>query len=145
MESVEIRAMRYEDLDDIVAIDRKVLGKDRRDYWQMKIELSDKRSPIASLVAVLKGQVVGFILGDASGWEYGIPDTVGYIDTIGVDPQHSGRGIGRLLVQEMVSNLKKVGVDTIYTFVNKDDPNLMKFFIKLGFTVGDMVNLQLKL
>jgi ribosomal protein S18 acetylase RimI-like enzyme len=145
MESVEIRAIRYDDLDDIAAIDRKVLGKDRRDYWQMKIELSDKRSPIASLVAVLKGQVVGFILGDASGWEYGIPDTVGYIDTIGVDPQHSSRGIGRLLVQEMVSNLKKVGVSTVYTFVNKDDPDLMKFFMKLGFTVGDMINLQLKL
>jgi ribosomal protein S18 acetylase RimI-like enzyme len=144
MESVEIRAMKYDDLDDIVAIDRKVLGKDRRDYWQMKIELSDKRSPMASLVAVLNGQVVGFILGDASGWEYGIPDTVGYIDIIGVDPQYSGRGIGRLLVGEMVSNLKKVGVNTVYTFVNKDSPDLMKFFMKLGFTVGDMVNLQLK-
>jgi hypothetical protein len=29
------------------------------------------------------GKVVGFILGDASGLEYGVPDTVGWIDAMG--------------------------------------------------------------
>ncbi len=28
-------------------------------------------------------KVVGSILGDASGWEYGVPNTVGWIDTMG--------------------------------------------------------------
>jgi hypothetical protein len=30
-----------------------------------------------------EGKGVGFILGDASGGEYGVPDTRGWIDTIG--------------------------------------------------------------
>ena len=78
MEPVKIRALDYGDLDAIVEIDRLVLGKERPEYWNMKIELSENRSPMASLVAELDGKVVGFILGDASGWEYGVPDTVGW-------------------------------------------------------------------
>ena len=39
------------------------------------------------------GKVVDFILGDASGWEYGVPDTVGWIDTIGVLPTTKRGGL----------------------------------------------------
>ncbi len=145
MEQVKIRVLDYDDLDAIVEIDKEVLGKERPDYWQMKIELSESRSPMASLVAELDGRVVGFILGDASGWEYGVPDTVGWIDTIGVHPKYQKKGIARLLFKEMVTNLKKVGVDTIYTFVNWRDWDLLHFFDKMGFQKGDMIHLELKL
>ncbi len=145
MEEVKIRVMDYRDLDAIVEIDEKVLGKSRPEYWQMKIELSKSRSPMASLVAEAEGKVVGFILGDASGWEYGIPDTVGWIDTIGVHPDYQKRGIARALLMEMVNNLKKVGVDTIYTFVNWRDWGLLQFFDATGFRRGDMINLELKI
>ena len=86
-EPVKIRALAYGDLDAIVAIDKAVLGKERPEYWSMKIDISEDRSPLASLVAELDGTVVGFIMGDASGWEYGVPNTVGWIDTIGIQPQ----------------------------------------------------------
>ena len=145
MEPVKIRALGYDDLDAIVQIDREVLGKDRPDYWSMKIELSESRSPMASLVAELNNEVVGFILGDASGWEYGVPDTVGWIDTIGVHPKYQKKGIATLLFREMVANLKKVGVDTVYTFVNWKDWDLLHFFDKMRFQKGDMVHLELKL
>jgi N-acetylglutamate synthase-like GNAT family acetyltransferase len=91
------------------------------------------------------GKVVGFILGDASGWEYGVPNTVGWIDTIGVYPDYQKEGIARVLLMEMVDNLKKVGVDTIYTFVNWRDWGLLQFFDAMGFQRGDMVNLELKI
>jgi hypothetical protein len=39
------------------------------------------------------GKVVGFILGDTSGWEYGVPNTVGWIDTIGVLPITRSAGL----------------------------------------------------
>ncbi len=145
MEEWDIRAMDYRDLDAIVEIDAKVLDKPRPEYWQMKIELSKSRSPMASLVAEAEGKVVGFILGDASGWEYGVPDTVGWIDTIGVHPEYQRKGVGMALLKEMVDNLKKVGVDTIYTFVNWRDWGLLQFFDSMGFQRGDMINLELKI
>ena len=43
----------------------------------------------------------------------------------------------------MTNNLKKVGVDTIITFVTRRDHVLLKFFNNLGFQKGDMINLEL--
>lgn len=144
MEQYRIRAMKYDDLDAIVDIDTRVLGKSRPEYWQMKLELADKRSPLTSLVAEVEGKLVGFIMGDASGWEYGIPESVGWIDTIGVHPGYQKKGVARALMSEMIDNLKKVGVNTIYTFVNWRDWGLLQFFDAMGFTRGDMINLELK-
>ena len=144
-EKGKIRALDYRDRDDIVGVDKLVLGKERRDCGLMKIELSEQRSPMASLVAEVDGKVVGFIIGDASGWEYGVPDTVGWIDTIGVHPDYQKRGIATLLFKEMVANLRKVGVDTVYTFVEWRSWDLLRFFDRMGFEKGDMIHLQLKL
>jgi len=145
LKPAKIRALAYGDLDDIVEIDKEMLGKERPDYWSMKIELSENRSPLASLVAELDGKVVGFILGDASGWEYGGSDTVvGWIDTIGVHPKYRRQGIAGILFKEMVANLKKVGVDTIYTFVNWKDWDLLHFFDNMGFQRGDMIHIEMK-
>ena len=43
----------------------------------------------------------------------------------------------------MANNLKKVGVDTIITFVTRRDWILLKFFNSMGFQKGDMINLEL--
>ena len=138
-----IRTMVPSDLDRIVEIDIKVLGKPRPEYWEMKLELVEKRSQVTSLVAELDGKVIGFIIGDVSSWEYGVPENIGWIDTIGVDPDYQRKGIAKTLFTEMTNNLKKVGVDTIYTFVKRRDWKLLKFFDSMGFQKGDMINLEL--
>ena len=139
-----IRAMSRKDLDRIIEIDTQVLGQSRPEYWEMKVELVEKRSPMSSLVAEWDGKVIGFIIGDASGWEYGVPEHIGWIDTIGVDPNFQRKGVAKMLFLEMVNNLKKVGVDTIYTLLNWRDWSLLQFFDAMGFQKGEMINLELK-
>ena len=139
-----IRNMTQKDLDAVVAIDTKILGKSRWDYWLTKMTLAEERLPIASLVAEADGKVVGFILGDASGYEYDVPENIGWIDTIGVDPAYQKRGVAQMLVNAVIANLKKVGVDTIYTLVNWQDWSLLKFFHAFGFQKGPLINLELK-
>ncbi|RLA83745.1 MAG: GNAT family N-acetyltransferase [Deltaproteobacteria bacterium] len=144
-EGVKIRVLDYKDLDDIVEIERLILGKDRKDYWLMKIELSEERSPMASLVAEVNGKVIGFIIGEVAGWEYGVPDTVAWIDTIGVHPDYQKKGIATLLFKKLLQNLRKVGITTIYTFVEWRSWDLLRFFAKMGFEKGDMIHLCLRL
>jgi len=107
--------------------------------------MAEKKSPLPSLVAEIEGKVVGFILGDASGWEYGVPENIGWIDTIGVDPSFQKKGVARMLIGEMLNYMKKVGVDTVYTFVNWRDWGLIQFFDAMGFKRGDMINLEFKI
>jgi ribosomal protein S18 acetylase RimI-like enzyme len=143
---LSIRPLTIRDLDAIVEIDRKVLGKARRDFWEKKIELPNPRYPLSGLAAEIEGKVIGFILGEVSGWEFGIPETVGWISTIGVDPDYQHKGIARKLSQEFIKNLKAIGVGVVYTLVNWSDWDLLKFFRAMGFTRGgDMINLELKI
>jgi len=145
MENLNIRPLRKEDLDAIVEIDEKVLGENRKDYWEKKLTLMNEKSSQFSLVAELEGKVLGFILGDVSGWEFGVPDTIGWIDTIGVDPVYQKKGLATALAHELIKRLKAIGVRTIYTLVNWNDWDLLQFFHAMGFTRGDMINLELKI
>ena len=141
-----LRPMTLGDLDAIVEIDSKVLGKPRPDYWKKKIELPNVRYPFSCLVAELEGKVIGFIVGEVSGWEFGIPDTIGWISTIGVDPEYQNRGVARRLSQEFIKNLRAIGVTIVYTLVNWSDWDLLKFFHAMGFSRGgDMINLELRI
>ena len=137
-----IRPMVPTDLDRIVDIEIKVLGKERTEYWELKFASLEKRSRVSSLVAEIDGTVVGFIIGGASRWEFGVPEHIGWIDTIGVDPDNQRKGIAKTLFTEMTRRLKKEGVDTIITFVTRRDWVLLKFFNSMGFQKGDMVNLE---
>jgi ribosomal protein S18 acetylase RimI-like enzyme len=145
LKNVIIRTLKKDDLNAIVGIDERVLGENRRNYWERKLELMNDRSSQISLVAEVEGEVQGFILGDVSGWEFGVPETVGWIDTIGIDPAYQKKGLASALSRELIQNLKALRVKTIYTLVSWNDWDLLQFFHAMGFTRGDMINLELKI
>jgi len=142
---IQIRPMRMDDFEAIVEIDRKIFGKTRPDYWK-RIVVPNQQYPFSSLVAELEGKVIGFIVGEVSGGKFGVPDTVGWLTTIGVDPDYQHRGVARKLSETFIQNLKSIGVSMVYTLVNWSDWDLLKFFRNMGFTRGgEMINLQLKI
>ena len=122
LDKVSLRLLTLKDLDAVASIDQSLLGLNRRGYWENKLEKAEG-SGVPSLAAEVDGEVIGFILGKASGWEYGVPENVGWIDTLGVVEEWQGRGISQLLFNEMHTMFKKVGIDTIYVFVG-----LIRFF-----------------
>ena len=155
---VKIRVLDENDLDAVVEIDRRVLGQERRSFWKRKIAYAGIY-PRPALVAVVEGKIVGFILGFVSGWEFGVPDTVGWIDTLGVDPAFQRRGIGRTLFNSLIEIFKKSGrqesvetaerevegVNIVYTLASWSDWDLLQFYHSMGFRKGDMVNLEMKM
>jgi len=161
LNEVKIRVLNENDLDAVVEIDKKVLGKERRAFWKRKIAYADIYPPPA-LVAELEGRVVGFIMGYVSGWEFGVPDTIGWIDTLGVDPAYQRRGIGRALFNALIENFKHSGrekisgvdgaekpriegVNVVYTLTNWNDWDLVQFYNAMGFKKGEMLNLKLQI
>lgn len=132
------------DLDAVTEIDYVLLGKKRGEYWERRLE-STGTSCVPSLTAEIDGKVIGFILGGVSGWEYGIPENIGWVDTLGVNKEFQKKGIATLLFKKMISLFKEVGVDTVYVFVNWKNRGLLQFFDRMGFKPGDMINLELKI
>jgi ribosomal protein S18 acetylase RimI-like enzyme len=155
---VKIRVLDENDLDAVVEIDRRVLGKERRSFWKRKMAYAGIY-PRPALVAVVEGKIVGFILGFVSGWEFGVPDTVGWIDTLGVDPAFQRRGIGRTLFNALIeifsrsgrqesvetSEREVEGVNIVYTLASWNDWDLLQFYHSMGLKKGEMVNLEMKM
>ena len=93
---IYVRNLEKRDLPAIVSMEERQTGVARPDYWEKRIEISEAIRPHwASLVAELDNRVVGFVLGRAGEFEFGLPGTVAWIEIIGVDPAYRRRGLLR--------------------------------------------------
>lgn len=142
--TASIRRLERDDFEAVVLMDERITGRPRREYWRDRFDAAESiRPPWASLAAELDGRVVGFLLGWASGWEFGIPGSVGWIDVIGVDPPYRGRGVGRVLVEAFATSAKELrDIGTIFTLIDPGDTQVREFFGHLGFTPGKMLHLE---
>lgn len=142
-----MRVMKREDLDAVVAIDKLVAGQERRQYYQRKIEsmLNNQHNINSSLVAEDAGRIVGFIMGDVYFGEFGIPETSATIDTLGVHPEYQNRGVASDLMDQFLANMRAVGVNKVYTLVNWDNFSLERFFSRHKFVPSKRINLELQL
>ena len=144
LKRVSLKSLSASHLEGIVEIDHRILGKRRQAFWKKKVSTAESNVPPTGVVAELDNKVIGFILGEVSGWEFGVPASVGWIETMGVDPQYQRKGVAKALMRELIKNFRKAGVRNIYTLVNWSDWDLLQFFRRMGFTRGDMINLELK-
>jgi len=87
MEKLVIRPLRKEDLEEVIRIDREYTGRRREEYYKrlMKEILEPEYALITSLAAEYEGKLVGFIAGVIFSGEFGIPENIAYLTTIGVD------------------------------------------------------------
>ena len=136
---IVVRRMTDEDISLVKAIDESLTGSERALSWEVgaEIEVAVYR-PALSFVAEADGEIVGFILGDIRGAEYG-KDLTGWIDMVGVNPRCQRMGVGQRLVGKFCEVCQQNGVSS--EVVIRDGDELLKgFFTSLGFRRGDMVN-----
>lgn len=145
LKRISLRPLSSSHVDGIVEIDHRILGKKRQSFWKKKVRAVESKSPPTGVVAELENEVIGFIFGEVSGWEFGVPASVGWIETLGVDPKYQKRGVAKAMMKELIKNFREAGVKNIYTLVNWSDWDLLQFFRRMGFTRGDMINLELRM
>lgn len=143
---MNIRLMKADDFDAVLEIDEKVLNVSRREYYEMKFDklfYSKEFLPTSLVAETDDGTVVGFIMGELYLGEYGISREGATVDTIGVDPRFSKRGIGSQLMAEFLDHLKDLGVKKVNTLVDKDNTHLINFFKSNQFDPSQsVVNLE---
>jgi ribosomal protein S18 acetylase RimI-like enzyme len=141
MGETKIRRMTEADLQKVKDIDKELAGPYRCISWPVRVEAHWwMYRGMPSFVAELDGEVVGFVLGDVRGAEYGT-DAGGWIDMMGVCSKHQCRGVGRMLVGEFCQECQKRGVK-VRVVVVKDDKRLVKFLESAGFRRGNLVSYE---
>jgi GNAT superfamily N-acetyltransferase len=143
MERTLVRALEPGDLDAVVAIDEKLTGQTRKDYWRTRFDIASLRPPWMSSVAELDGRVVGFLFGWVGESEFGIAGPTGWIDLVGVHPAYRGRGVARALVDRFTEGARQLrAIRKLATLIDLDQADVREFFVRQGFRHGPMVQLE---
>ena len=131
---IPVRSLAEGDLHALVAIDRRITGRDRSKYFQRKLADALTESDVGvSLVADLDSVPVGFIMARVDLGEFGRVETTAIIDTIGVDPNYQNRGVGHALISQLLTNLGTLRVEKVRTEVDWQDHDLLACLGRNGF------------
>lgn len=130
----DVRSLERADLEEIVRIDRRIMGRDRSAYIGRVVDEALQDSAIrVSLVAYQDGSATGYIMASVDFGDFGRTEPVAVIDTIGVDPGFTGAGIGSALLSQLFVNLEALRVERVATVVARDNFGLLEFFYRAGF------------
>lgn len=143
---VVVRNLRLEDQDALIAIDARILGRRREEFFKLKLRQAFTDSGIAvSLAAEAEGRVVGFLLARVYYGEFGVTERVAVLDVLGVQPDFRGRHVGTALLDQLRTNLLGLGIRTLQTEVAWDSVELIGFFQREGFRPAPRLCLDLDL
>jgi ribosomal protein S18 acetylase RimI-like enzyme len=131
--------MEHEDIDSVLAIDRRITGV-RRAVTYTDLITGDLGGVLAlSLVAEVNGQVAGFILAQRA--YVGEPVTeVGLIQILGVDPGYQRQGIATKLVNALLDTCHSKKLSAVRILFNVRDSQLQGLFEHLGFRRGELID-----
>lgn len=122
--SPPIRPARESDLDAIAAVDARAFSP-LWHYDRAVLEYAMLQAATFTVVEV-EGAIVGYQLSSA-----GL--TQGHLARLAVDPAHQGRGLGRLLTADMITALRRRGLEVITVNTQSDNLASQKLYHALGF------------
>lgn len=142
--AVVVRRLRPEDLARVVAIDAKILGRERSMYFESVLQRNLRDTGVqVSLAAEREGIFVGFLLARAWYGEFGTVEPHAVLEAIGVHPDFQACGVGAALLEQLVVNLNALGLTHLRTEVEWRDRELLNFFHRAGFTPAPRLCLDL--
>ena len=145
-DGVTVRTLNREDVPRLVRMDERMTGRNRRAWYEGKIKRALEDSDVRiSLGAESGGMLVGAVLGTLQYGEFGVPEPVAVLDTILVDPDFRGRGIGSTMFDQLVENLEALGIERLRTEVAWNHGDLIGFLGRNGFGPASRLVLERRL
>ena len=133
MSDVRIRPLTELDIEAVTRIDERVTGRYRPEVWEQRVGYYLRRDPESSQVAESDGAVVGFMLGEVRGGEFGLEEPTGWVEFFGVDPAARGRDIGRGLLDALLAHFRRREAHIARTIVAESDREIAGFIAAMGF------------
>ncbi len=133
-DDVLVRSLAHQDLDQVVRIDQKITGHDRRDFFQRKFQEVLYESGVrVSLIAEIDGMVVGFMMARVDFGEFGRTAAEAVIDTLGVAKAFRSQHVGHALLAQLLGNLSTLQVESVRSEVEWSSFGLLGFLESCGF------------
>lgn len=148
----DVRPATAGDLAAVIALDAKVTGVEKNDYWRDVFARSQswRQGDGFFLVAVpAPGEttgaagpaLLGFIIGELRAWEFG-STPCGWIFAVSVDPDARLGGVATALFEAMSAGFRAAGVTRLRTMIAPRNTLLMSFFRSHGMMAGPYLQLE---
>jgi GNAT superfamily N-acetyltransferase len=145
---LEVRRARAGDVAGVVALDERVTGLAKPDYWQDVFERYGRRRLDERMFLIAqqpgaggRAPVLGFVVGEVRAWEFGSAPC-GWVLALSVEPRARLRGIGRALVDALSEQLRAAGVTKMRTMVARGNRLHLLFFRSEGMMAGPYLQLE---
>ncbi len=143
-----VRPVRAADMLHVIALDERVTGLAKPDYWQEVFERYGRRRNGEGHFLVAEPDVaqngaalLGYIIGEVRAWEFGSAPC-GWVFALSVEPKARLRGIGERLFDAVAGEFAKAGVQKMRTMVARDNRLHLMFFRSEGMTAGPYIQLE---
>ena len=142
-ERVLVRRLRPDDLARVIALDAKVMGRERGKFFELVLARNLRDTGLeVSLAAELDGLFAGFLLAHAYYGEFGTLEPVAVLESFAVHPDFRHQGIGRALFEQLELNLRALGIGTLRTEVDWREFELLAFLHHSGFAPAHRLVLE---
>lgn len=146
--AIRVRRVQAADISDVIALDAKVTGRSKPEYWddisrRYGRRRTSERFFFVAEAAPKRGdpRVVGFIIGEVRAWEFGSAPC-GWIFALSVEPELRLRGVGSAMLEAISREFKKAGVSKMRTMVARNSQLLPVFFRSEGMMAGPYIELE---
>ena len=143
-----VRRVRITDIPHVIALDERVTGLAKPDYWKDVFERygNSRAQDRHFLVAVPTSEgapirILGFIIGEVRAWEFGSAPC-GWVFALSVEPKVRLRGIGDGLFKAISDEFMKAEVSKMRTMVARDNRLHLMFFRSEGMMAGPYIQLE---
>jgi ribosomal protein S18 acetylase RimI-like enzyme len=150
-EGLTIRPVRAADVPRVIAIDERITGLAKSDYWQDAYQRYGRHRQRERffLVAVPNERteergILGFIIGEIRAWEFG-DAPCGWVFALSVDPDTRLAGIGQALFAAISEEFTTAGMTKMRTMVARDNRLHSLFFRGEGMMAGPHIQLEKEL
>ncbi len=137
MSDISIRSLYPEDLDQVSGIESSLAGKQRREFMEKRLAVASVVPDSFITCAALHGErLTGYGFARILEGEFGEKSVMAVLDTIGVDPDYQGKGIGMMILSGIERRMMNKNISTIQTEVSWPNNSLVKFFASNGFVLA---------
>ncbi len=145
VDRVAVRLLRKNDLDWVVRIDAQRTGHARPRYFELKIAEAERDTSVRiSLAGEIDGEPAGFLMARLYYGEFGQPEPVAILDTIGVGQAFAHKHVAKALLRQLEMNLAALGIERLETQVDWRMRDLLGFFERAGFGPAPRLCLEKK-
>lgn len=138
-----VRPLKADDTDRVVAIDREYGGHSRRSFFEKRFAAARAHPDDFIHLGVVRGKdVCGFATARILRGEFGGKRTVAVLDGLGVEAGSQNQGLGRALMAELRSRLRRLGIRTLQSQAAWTNHDLLRFFAAAGFELAPRLALQ---